>query len=74
MDEFRSSTVDLIPNPAKNSTILRSGIEIPKNSILQIISVDGKIAKQLELDDSQKQVRNQFKESIKWRLYGYCFT
>ncbi|MEZ5008235.1 MAG: T9SS-dependent M36 family metallopeptidase [Chitinophagales bacterium] len=61
VEEFKSSTVDLIPNPAKNSTILRSGIEIPKNSILQIISVDGKIAKQLELDDSQKQVEISLK-------------
>ncbi|MEZ5003816.1 MAG: T9SS-dependent M36 family metallopeptidase [Chitinophagales bacterium] len=62
LEDFKALGIDLIPNPAKNSTILKSGMAIPKNAIIQVISTDGKIVKEMVLTSSQKQVEINIKD------------
>ncbi len=61
-EEFLLAGVELTPNPAESRTILYSDLRFPANAIIQVISVDGKLMQQIELEGETNQVELDLKE------------
>ncbi len=53
-ETFENGGIDILPNPANNSTLIKSGIDFPEKSIIQLVGIDGRILieKRLELSDN----------------------
>ncbi|MCP4122722.1 MAG: PKD domain-containing protein [Bacteroidetes bacterium] len=47
---FERSGVELLPNPANSYAVIKTGIDLPVHSIIQLIGVDGKVISEQQLD------------------------